>query len=501
MYDIIWDCEVNNQDGLILLVDFEKAFDSLSWKFIHETLQKFNSGQNFRKWITLFQNNSNSRIILNGHLSEPFDLFRGCRQGDPISPYLFILCTEFLTLAFKNYRNIEGITIRGKEHKTSQYADVTSAFLKASEENLRHSLETLTWFYKKSGLKINFSKTKVIKIGPIRETDRRFCRENDLDWVTKFTALGINYDVKNLRNITVNNIEDKIDSMRKIIQLWMFRNITPMGRVCIAKSLILSKITHVLQALPTPPNTYYKKIEKMINDFIWKKKRHEISKQTLYFNYQKGGLNMIDIAEFDLSLKLTWVRKTIQSDHEWSHFALENKIDKLVWTGENYHHQTYLATSNPFWRSVIYSYKKWYIALKEITTIEIGEEPLWGNPKIHIPFNKALFQSNIIHVHDLYNLQGQKLSKEQLEFKAGKSIMLTTYFALWKALPRNWKIELQNKAKMLGVRRPFAIEWLTKEQLSLTGNSNNLTLETTKCVIFVGKLKLLLICLLTVNRF
>ena len=178
---------------------------------------------------------------------------------------------------------------------------------------------------------------------------------------------------------------------------------------------------------------------------------------------------MIDIADFDFSLKLTWVRKTIQSDHEWSHFALENKIDKLVWTGENYHNQTYLETSNPFWRSVIYSYKKWYIALKEITTIEIGEEPLWGNPKIQIPFNKALFTSNIIHVHDLYTQQGQKLSKEQLEFKTGKNIMLTTYFELWKALPRNWKIELQNKVKMIGVRRPFPIEWLTKDK---KGTSN-----------------------------
>ena len=210
----------------------------------------------------MFQQKSNSRIILNGHLSEPFNLHRGCRQGDPISPYLFILCTEFLTLAFKTNNQKEGIKVNNKTRKTSQYADDTSVFIKASERNLQESLNTLNWFYLRSGLKINFSKTKVIKISPIRETDRRFCRENNLDWVSNFTALGIKYDVMNLKNITINNIKNKIKSMEKLIQLWMFCNITPIGRVCVAKSLILSKIIHVLQSLPSPPPEYLKKIEK-----------------------------------------------------------------------------------------------------------------------------------------------------------------------------------------------------------------------------------------------
>ena len=87
------------------------------------------------------------------------------------------------------------------------------------------------------------------------------------------------------------------------------------------------------------------------------------------------------------------------------------------------------------------------MSLREFSIIEAGEEPIWGNPKIKIPFNRALFQSNIIHVQDLYTQQGQKLTKEQLEQKSGKNIMLTTYFALWKALPRNWKIELENTVK------------------------------------------------------
>ena len=404
MYDVIWECEHKNIDGLILLMEFQKAFDSLSLNFINETLTKFNFGEKKKKWIGLFQQNSNSKIILNGHLSDSFLLYRGVRQGDPISPYLFILCTEFLTLAINNNDNIQGITIHNNEHKASQYADDTSAFFRATEENLRECLNTLTWFYNKSGLKINFSKTKIIKIGPIRETDRCFCRENNLDWVSSFTALGIVYDVKNLKNITKNNIENKIETMKKLIQAWTFRNLTPIGRITVAKSLILSKIIHVLQALRTPPLEYLKQIETMLVNFIWRNKRHEISKKILCQKYEMGGQNMVNIVEFDLSLKLTWIRKLLNGDNEWEEIAKENKIDRLPLTGENQHIDILKSIQNPFWKI------KWYESLRKKNTIEIGNECLWGNPLINIPYNNTLFKANLIYVNDLYNEQAIPLN-------------------------------------------------------------------------------------------
>ena len=278
MYDTIFECESKNSSGLILLVDFEKAFDSLSWKFIHQALEKFNFGSNFRKWIHMFQKGSKSKVILIGHISDSFELQRGCRQGDPISPYLFILCSEYLTLALKNERNLEGIIINRKERKCSQYADDTSIFLKSTENNLKLCLSILNWFYLISGLKINIQKTKVIKLGPIRETDRRFCRENDLEWVSEFVALGIKYDVNNMQNITIMNIEEKIDSMKNLMQSWLYRNITPIGRVRIVKSLVMSKVIHILQALPTSTNEYFKKLEALFLNFIWETKGMRLMK-------------------------------------------------------------------------------------------------------------------------------------------------------------------------------------------------------------------------------
>ena len=144
MLDIIYSCQSKRTDGLILLVNFEKAFDSLSWDFINETLKSFNFGDNFIKWISNFP----IQIKLENHtqrffLSDSFPLERGCRQGGLISSYLFILCSEFLVLAIKNNKNIEGITLYQKKHKLNFYADDTSIFLRAIEQNLKNSLETL----------------------------------------------------------------------------------------------------------------------------------------------------------------------------------------------------------------------------------------------------------------------------------------------------------------------------------------------------------------------
>ena len=100
--------------GLLLSIDFQQAFDSVSWKFILKTLDYFNFGPSIKKWIKLFQNGAESCILQNGFLSEFFYLQRGCRQGDSISPYPFILCAEVLSLMMRKEIAIKGIDINDK---------------------------------------------------------------------------------------------------------------------------------------------------------------------------------------------------------------------------------------------------------------------------------------------------------------------------------------------------------------------------------------------------
>ena len=162
IYDVLFETKNRNLRGFILSIDFEKAFDTVSWKFIVKTLKYYNFGPSIVRWISLFQKGAESCIIQNGLYQIFFYLKRGCRQGDPISPYIFILCAEILGKMIRNNNDIHGIIIDNKEYKISQYADDTQLFLNGSENSFRETLDILQKFYTMSGLRMSAEKTKAI---------------------------------------------------------------------------------------------------------------------------------------------------------------------------------------------------------------------------------------------------------------------------------------------------------------------------------------------------
>ena len=111
LVDVIEYCQINNQNGIMMMVDFTKAFDSLEWPFLFKTLKHMNFGKSFFKWIKVLYNNVESCIINYGTTSKYFKLNRGVRQGDPLSAYLFILCMEVLSRNLVNNKNIEGLSL------------------------------------------------------------------------------------------------------------------------------------------------------------------------------------------------------------------------------------------------------------------------------------------------------------------------------------------------------------------------------------------------------
>ena len=197
IYDLLNYTEKNDIPGLLLLIDFEKTFDSLSWQFIQKALKFLNFGPSLVRWVDIFYKNITSAVSQCGFLSSFFKIGRGCRQGDPLSPYLFIICAEFLSTVIRKNRKIEGIFVNGEEFKVSQFADDTSIFLDGSSESLNNTLEEFAdRFAKISGLKINYDKTQLIWIGSKKHSQYSIkTKWKLLLGGHKFRMLGINFNV------------------------------------------------------------------------------------------------------------------------------------------------------------------------------------------------------------------------------------------------------------------------------------------------------------------
>lgn len=242
LYDILFYSEEYNIPGLLLLIDFASAFDTLSWTFMRKVLELFNFWQSIQTWISLFYTNIESCVLVNGHMSDWFYPQRGCRQGDSLSPYLFILCAEILSIMIRENKKIKGININGMEFKITQYADDTTLTLDGSMESLSQTMQIIKLSGKIFGLNINMDKTKVIWIGSCKNNTTPICREYNLSWDnSNFTFLGIQFSI-NLSDMVCINYDKKNEEIKNLLNKWSKRLLSTLGKITIIKSLALANI-------------------------------------------------------------------------------------------------------------------------------------------------------------------------------------------------------------------------------------------------------------------
>ena len=319
LYDVLQFTETNNIPGLLMLIDFQKAFDSISWPFIQKVFRFFNFGDSIIQWINTFYNNIIACIIVNGQVSEWFNILRGCRQGDPSSPYIFILCAEILALLIRSNKDIKGITIDGTEYLIAQYADDTSLTLDGTEKSLKTCLTVLE-FFEISGLCINKDKTQVIWFGSRKNSDVTLCNEHKLSWVKgQFKILGITFSL-NLHEMVKINYDGKIREIKSLLIRWSKRVLTPYGTITVIKSLALSKLSHLFLMLPNPDNKTIKELEKLFFNYLWNG-TDRIKRDVISQSYKDGGLNMINLHNFMNAMKITWVRRFLTSSSKWIHIV------------------------------------------------------------------------------------------------------------------------------------------------------------------------------------
>ena len=158
VWDLIEVSKLTKKSAYILFIDFEKAFDSVSFDFLLKCLKKCNLGS-FVEHIKTLYNGINSCVSFKGSQSGYFAINRGVRQGDPLAAFLFLLVIESFSATIRENKTIKGLTIGKITKKISSYAD-DIALLISDQVSCVESIRILHLFEQASGLKMNLKKLK-----------------------------------------------------------------------------------------------------------------------------------------------------------------------------------------------------------------------------------------------------------------------------------------------------------------------------------------------------
>lgn len=222
--------------SFILFLDFCKAFDTVEHDFMFQTLDKFGFGPYFCTAIKTLYNNANCSIKLHSGTSPRFELKRGIRQGCPVSPYLFLLCTQLLS-DFIKLSHLKGISIAEREVIISQLADDTTLFLKDASQ-VSMAINTIKIFSKASGLYLNINKCELL---PLKNCN--YTTISDIPVKDSVTYLGIIIN-KNQEIRGSLNVNPLIETVQKKLNSWLQRDLSIQGRILLTKAEGISRLTY-----------------------------------------------------------------------------------------------------------------------------------------------------------------------------------------------------------------------------------------------------------------
>ena len=450
VYDTVAAANKNKIKGVIAAADFEAAFESVSWEYLTSVLKRINFGTNFIEILKLmYLNHSNfSRIMINGHLGPQVFLHRGIRQGDPSSGYLFNIAVEVLTGLVNHSSTLKGIEISpSKQIRIAQYADDTILFLDGSQNSMKGAMNELDKFTQISGLKINLCKTSCLPIGTMTKED--IPTDLGVKVVEELKVLGITIS-NNLDNITLRNIEEKMPALRRDLQQWKRRNLTPIGKICIIKTLLISKLVHFFIALPNPPNDFFKNIESILFDFVWHGRKDKIKRTKLMQTYELDGLKMVNMRAFVDSMKLSWIKRMITSTGDWIEIAKTQLTTdyQLLMYGKDKLKLVKNKITNKFYVDIIDALIRFTTHYRP-TNKEILTDTIWFSD--HSGFSKSIIRDwnvkGLRFISDLFDpITGRIRSRENLKDIFKIEIDFLLYERLVRHLPQ---IEIANVSEDL----------------------------------------------------
>ncbi len=421
--DVFDHCTDNNSNGILLFMDFEKAFDSVEWNFLFKVLQKFNFGESFISWMKILYQNPIFKIKNNGWLSKTCNMSRGIRQGCPISAILYIFAAEVLALKLKCNNQVNGIAIPGMyELKYVQHADDLTLMLK-DELSVSKSLETVHDFCNHAGSKVNLNKTECILLGKLKDKYDNICGIKTSN--NAIRCLGI-YKGHNKIECYNKNWTDKYNQIQRLFELWKKRKLTIFGKVCIVNSLAMSKFTYVASVLPLPDDKFIQNVRRSIFNYIWNK-TDRIKRSTVIGKILDGGIEIVDFELKLKAIKASWISRISKQSSTLYHLVnsyCKNTgfdLEYLLKSSERHFEKFDMASYLPkFYKEIFCFFNNCKKPINDVnlSSTDFVKQPLWNNEMFKYNgktiFFKRWSQCNILYVKDLIDQDGNLLTLHRL---------------------------------------------------------------------------------------
>ncbi|XP_010270689.1 PREDICTED: uncharacterized protein LOC104606940 [Nelumbo nucifera] len=249
-----------------------KAYDRIEWVFLTTILQKLGFNEKFVKLIHLCISTSSFSILVNEENSNKFYPQRGLRQGDPLCPYLVIMCMSALSLLLSKlveHKKLSGIKIaRGCPIVSHMmFADDLVIFGKNTVHELENVKKALQIFGCSSGQEVNYAKSGILISKNVHHHLRnmlvRFLKVKSISQRDKYLGapLFIGINKNEVFSSVVKRVCDKLNG-------WRAHTLSVVGRVAFVNHMVTAIPTYLMSVLSLPITTC-DDIEKVMHRFIW----------------------------------------------------------------------------------------------------------------------------------------------------------------------------------------------------------------------------------------
>ncbi|XP_022682391.1 uncharacterized protein LOC111257326 [Setaria italica] len=312
------------QDGIILKLDFEKAYDKVNWTFLQQALKMKGFSPTWCKWIENIVSGGSVGVKVNDDIGHFFQTKQGLRQGDPLSPVLFNVVADMLAVLIaraKEKAQIKGLVPHLVDGVLSilQYADDTILFMENNIEQAKNLKLVLSTFEKLSGLKINFHKSELYCFGEAKNIVKEYveifgCKEG----IMPFKYLGIPMYHRRLTNKDWKMVEERF---QKKLASWKSKLLSVGGRLVLINS-VLSSLPMFMMSFFRIPKGVLKRLDYYRSRFFWQcdeyKKKYRLAKWSiLCVPKSVGGLGISNLEVQNRCLLSKWLFKLLNEEGVW----------------------------------------------------------------------------------------------------------------------------------------------------------------------------------------